>query len=250
MDSNSNNSSYLDRFLTLKCCGDVLNAVAPINKGEKEISEAMGMIKAIKPHVMAHKMEYTLVDLCAGNALTSILAVHLLPIKRAIAINIKPHNRHHDMVTRFKYITADINRPNILDIIQKEVNFNNKYLTDMREAEKVIIVSTHPCKELANRIIGIFNCLPNADYLFLMPCCVGKIGNEYKFLLNNEDLRKKIGMYNIWSLDLAHRINGILKIDKHITSPCNAVISTKKQKNLIKNQGFEWTKTFSEFNST
>ncbi len=102
-------NKYLEQFLSLNCSGDVLNACLPINNPSKEITEAMAMIRQIKPIVLANKMRFALIDLCAGNALTSIIAVHLLPIKGALAIDLKPVQRpHRENVKRFVYLKGDI----------------------------------------------------------------------------------------------------------------------------------------------
>ena len=97
-------NKYLNHFLSLKCSSDVLEVVNPLgNKAAKEITESMAVIKHIKRIAIAEKHKYGLLDLCAGNALTSVLAVHLLPIKGAIAVDKRVRNRKWDMVKRFKY---------------------------------------------------------------------------------------------------------------------------------------------------
>ena len=99
-----NEETYLNEFLKLKCCGDILNIVNPVQRIEKEISEAMGLLKIIKKIALKDPMKYTLYDFCAGNALISVTAVHLLPIKYAYAIDKRKRNRNWEKVKRFEYV--------------------------------------------------------------------------------------------------------------------------------------------------
>ena len=56
---------HLNRFLKLKCAGDVLSATYPINRAAKEISEAMGIVQDIKRIALAEPGEYVLLDFCS-----------------------------------------------------------------------------------------------------------------------------------------------------------------------------------------
>ena len=132
--------SYTNEFLGLQCSGDVLNVCSPLgNKSQKEITESMGMIKRIRSIFLSNPMEYSMVDLCAGNALTSVLAVHLLPVEVARAIDIKPRKRKWNKAKRFIYDELDIYRETIFDCI----------------GCNTVIICVHGCKDLARRVIEI-----------------------------------------------------------------------------------------------
>ncbi len=72
-------SRYVDEFLSLNCAPDVLGAVGPINNPSKEISEAMAVIRRLRPIVLKEGSVSLvgMLEFCAGNALTSVLACHL-----------------------------------------------------------------------------------------------------------------------------------------------------------------------------
>src|SRR3990170_6036520 len=89
------NTSHLSRFLSLKCSGDVLNAVNPIRNAEKEISESWAILRKIKPLTLTNKMQYNVLDLCAGNAITSVLSAFVLPVSSATATDIRPRKRNY-----------------------------------------------------------------------------------------------------------------------------------------------------------
>jgi len=209
-------NKYIEQFLSLNCSGDVLNACLPINNPSKEITEAMAMVRQIRSIAIANKMQYTVVDLCAGNALTAIIAVHLLPIKESLAIDLKPVQRPHHRVKRFAYIKGDIyskGMPSLLTL----------YIADQTD---LIITATHPCANLARRVIEIYEETGAAKHLILMPCCKGKYEVKYpKVIL------EKMGTYLLWSWDLAQQVHGTMIVDKNILSPCNAVITTSKGSN-------------------
>lgn len=69
--------SYVSEFLSFKCAGDVLNIVNPVKRAEKEISESMAIINKLRPLVLADPMKYTLIDMCAGNALANLFNLNL-----------------------------------------------------------------------------------------------------------------------------------------------------------------------------
>ena len=213
MSNSYHKQSYLDEFLNLKSCGDILNIISPFGSAQKEISESMGIIKLIKPITLKKPMHYTLYDFCAGNALTSIISVFLLPIKNAIAIDRKQRTRKWEMAKRFEYKFVDI-----YDFDISKIDRNS------------IVCGVHPCKELAERIIWIFN-QSQAQYLFLMPCCNGKIKKILPTAIND-----KINKPMRWCYELYTQIEtddkNIIQ-DKKILSPRNLIIIARKQ-NIIR----------------
>lgn len=199
---------YLSEFLSLRCSGDVLNVVNPLGKkAKKEITESMAMIRMIRPVTLNHPMRYHLYDLCAGNALTSVIASHLLPINFATAIDIKERNRNWYKAKRFKYIKEDI------------------FKVDPFFAPSTsIIMGVHACKGLAERIIEIYNDSA-AQFLFLMPCCCGNQKGDVPFFF-----REKLGPELSWCLHLSQMCKGKVSViqDKDILSPKNIIIRANK----------------------
>lgn len=160
---------YLGSFLKLKCSGDVLNAVGTIANPIKEISESMAVINIIRPPILDNPMKYSVLDLCAGNSLTSVIAAHLFPIKHSVAVDVRKKKEKLFRNTRnFYYVQKSIYD----DDIHKMVD------------ENTIIISVHPCQNLARRVIQIFNNSPS-PMIVLMPCCNGnveRVPNEDKYL--------------------------------------------------------------------
>ena len=83
--------SLIDKFLSLRCAGDVLESVQPLTSDvTRRIGESMALIEAIRPLILKHKGEYKLIELCSGTPLTSVIAAHLLPIEHATAYVWRP----------------------------------------------------------------------------------------------------------------------------------------------------------------
>ncbi len=198
--------TYLDQFLSLKCAGDVLNVVAPIQRAQKEISESMAIINRLRS---INPMEGILIDLCAGNALTSVITAHLLPFKNVIAVDIKKRKRKWEAVKRFEYLQHDIKAPDTPD----------ELYSDQISA----VISIHPCGELAELVIEYWKCLKRAGQnvsLFIMPCCKGQI-KEQKI---PSCFNKKLTKYDRWAWYLAELADGKLTFDDKCLSPCNAIV--------------------------
>lgn len=205
---------YVDYFLSLKCSGDVLNVVAPIQRAQKEITESMAVIQRLRPIAIKNPMEGVLVDLCAGNALTSVLATHLLPFKKVVAVDIKKRKRDWNKVKRFEYIQADINDSNF------ESDLGIK-LDEIARQYSLVFISVHPCGDLAERVIAItkYFCVIKAK-LILMPCCKGQIKEQKIPACFN----KKLTKYDRWAWYLAELSGGKLSFDNKVLSPCRAII--------------------------
>jgi len=200
--------SYVDEFLSMRCCGDVLNVCNPIGKNaRKEITETMTLIKRVKPLTLHDKNKYNIIDLCAGNALTSVLAVHLLPITYALAFDKIERNREWDRVRKFNYFFGDIY--NEMDLIALKSVINSD----------TIIVSSHPCGELSRQIINIYK-QSKAKALFILPCCYGKLRRKYP-----QELFTKMGQDWVWCYDLAQDINAKMTKDNRCISPRNILLS-------------------------
>lgn len=206
---------YVSEFLSLRCAGDVLNVVAPLgNKAAKEITESMAIIKALKKIVLNDKWRYVLLDMAAGNALTSVLAVHMLPVISAKAIDKRPRKRHWEQAKRFTYMQSEV----------------EKYTEDCRSP--VIIVAVHACKDLAVRIMEVFIEMEQAEYLILMPCCVGSLPKANRLFSFQQD---KFNKYERWCLGLGGMLKGKcaeveVGRDTNCLSPCNIIITARKER--------------------
>lgn len=211
-------SKYVGRFLSLRCSGDVLNATGKLGRyAEKEITEAMAVLRVIKPITLSRPMHYKLIDLCSGNCLIPILAVHWLPIKEATAIDIRPAKKDYSMVKRFNYGQADI--------YDDSVFYNLNVYPPYFEGE-YIVTSCHACKGLAQRVIEIYNLQRSFKHLAIMPCCVGSHSKL------PEVFQKRMGNYLEWCLHLYNMIEiskkGAIE-DNNCLSPCNYIIKASKE---------------------
>ena len=202
---------YERHFYDLRCSPDVLATVGFVANIQKEITESMGMIRKLKRFALARPNEYGLIDLCAGNALTSVLAIHLLPFKWAMAIDNKPREREWDRAKRFAYQVDDIMDPHVLDVLLPQLS-------------PYVIVSVHACGQLAERAIELYQNTEAARHLVLMPCCEGIGKNRVPLVI-----RKKIGHYLAWAWHLNDLAGGKLYVDKNVTSPKRAIIVASKE---------------------
>jgi len=211
-------NKYIRQFLQFKCAGDVINAVAPVQKFHKEITEAMAIRQELRKIVLPKPMHYNVVDMCAGNCLTGILSVFTLPVKACISVDKKDRNRQgFKDVKRWEYQKADIYKP-------------FKFF----QGEPTILVACHACGELAERLINIYEERIGVRALILSPCCVApgfsqKRNTELPVFLND-----KLSAYEAWSLNLVNKLKKLnlgtvhAKADKWMDSPVNIVITARK----------------------
>lgn len=171
----------------------------------------MAIIKRLRPIILKEPKKFVLFDLCAGNALSSLIAVYLLPIINAVAIDKKIRKRNWKLVKRFEYCIRDL---------YKIKSFN----------DTGIIVSVHPCGKLAKEIIRIFNNSPDIKKLIMMPCCIGQIPNNFANQMNKLPnlLKNKISKYELWCWYLANLCNGEMEQDNKVLSPRNIIITAMK----------------------
>lgn len=209
---------YIDNFLNFNCSLDILKLYKGgsvyrqlSNDFSKEISESMSIINTIKPIVKAHK-KVVLIDLCAGNALTSIISCFLFKNLKAIAVDLKVRKEDFSSVANFQYVNQDIN--------------TFEYIPE--PDEYVIIIGIHACKNRSLVVCDIYHKLHTIAKsnctLVLMPCCIGKMKPNYTILNNT------LSKYELWCLYIAdylkslNFINVNVKRDVNIISPCNIVV--------------------------
>ena len=205
---------YIDEFINHDCAGDIMNIIPKQKKYHKEITESMGVISRLRKDAMQNKMELTLVDMCAGNALTSVLSVFILPIKKAYAIDKKKRDGRYNLAKRFEYIEGDIFKP---ETWIDKLKFDGK--------QNHMLIGVHACGQLANEIIRIYNSYPDEfRKLYLMPCCPGNMAGSDNFLI------EKLGKYTAWCYQLKEMIKTKCKIyrDKKIISPANIIIEARR----------------------
>lgn len=197
-------TSYIDQFLNLRCAADVLEAVHPLLRAEKEISESMALISAIRGRCLSEPGKWTIVDACAGNALTGILAAHLLPVAKVIAIDKRQRIREgFGRVRNFDYRVQDIND----DVFWSTLPSYS------------MIVASHPCRDLAIRLVGVVRVYSYP--IAMLPCCVSRrdMPNWAK------SVAREKGAYFAWLTYLACEVNGKLRYDKKCISPCNGLVT-------------------------
>lgn len=203
-------NKYVEEFFNLSSHGDILDALMPIERLKKEISESMGIIRYIRRFTLKNReMKWTVIDFCAGNALTSAISCFLFPNCECIAVDKKIRDRNWNQIRKFKYVNE-----NIYEIDESFI------------PEGSIVLGVHACRDLAIRIVDLFN-KSKAHALLLMPCCSGKM---YGYSLP-EVIVKKIGKYLTWSTFLFDKVDCEKKsliVDKYIMSPKNAIIYARK----------------------
>ncbi len=213
MDKNEN--KYVQEFYRLNCNQEIMDAVQPVDRQAKELSEAFGAIKQIRKIVLKHHNKdknFRLYDFCAGNALVSVTSAFLFPnIEKSTAVDTMLRVRKWDKVKRFSYKFESVYDPEW------------KYMMNRNS----IIVGVHACKNQANRIIEIYN-ESNAGYLIMMPCCNGQMDHYHL----PDVIKEKIGRYLMWTLCLFDQVRYSKKrivVDEHIISPKNALIVAQKE---------------------
>lgn len=197
-------TSYIDQFLNLRCAADVLEAVHPILRAEKEISESMALISAIRGKCLSEPGEWTVIDACAGNALTGILVAHLLPVAKVIAIDKRQRIREgFGRVQHFDYRVRDINDDMFWSTLPRHS----------------MIVASHPCRDLATKLVSI--AISCSYPIAMLPCCVSR-----KEMPNwARGVAREKGAYFAWLTYLACELNGKFRYDKKCISPCNGLVT-------------------------
>ena len=213
-------NKYINEFFSLTCYPDILDILNPISGRKKEITESMAVVKYLRRLALKNpEKQFLLYDFCAGNALTSTIASFLYKNIQSYAIDKKVRERDWNKIKNFMYLQSDI----------KDENW--EYLLNLQGAiypMKIIVIGVHPCRDLSNRIIEIYN-KSEADHLILMPCCTG---GQYKFSLP-QVIKEKVGDYLTWCVYLLNLVEGKkrLIVDESILSPKNAlIIADKEQK--------------------
>ena len=200
------NQTYLDEFLSLRCAGDIINVLNPIQNFQKEVSEAMAVIKQLKKIVFSKNTKYALWDFCSGNALVPAISAFLLPIEHSYAIDKKERKRPWDNIRKFTYVKTDI-----------------YYLTPPNPS--IILTAVHACGDNAKVIIDTFN-RSKSKHLILMPCCSGHMLNRVPQLISD-----KLDPYEKWCYYLYGLIDTPKKnifVDNKILSPKNIIIVANK----------------------
>lgn len=208
--------NYVSNFLKYNCASDILKIIEPINNLDKEISEAYTILKTIKKAISpADSRKLEILDLCAGNGLLGVSIAYLFHFIKVTSYDIKRPNREFEKVNNYEYVQADITK------------FESSFF------EGKIIIANHPCRK-ARDIINFF-LYNKAKALILMPCCVGKLR------FNSQFIRKKLGKYNSWCIDLwqdillynekyNENIECRIEEDKNCLSPCNIVITAIRKR--------------------
>jgi len=207
-------NKYVNEFFDLTCYPDILDILNPISNRKKEITESMAVIKYLRRLALKNpEKKYFLYDFCAGNALTSVTTAFLYKNISCYAIDKAKRDRNWDKVNHFMYLQSDIQEENWEYMLHQ--------MRVVYPLTEIIIIGVHPCRELAKRIIDIYN-KSKVDHLILMPCCTG---GKYKFSLP-QVIKEKVGDYLTWCVYLLDLVEGKkrLIVDESILSPKNALI--------------------------
>lgn len=207
-------AKYVQQFFDLRCAPDILKIVGSIKNMEKEITESFGIISQVRNLLINNPMEYTVIDLCAGNALTSVLIAHMFKCKAVYSVDIKLRKNnqiYNSEISRYQYFQADIYHHDFMDWM-------------LNITGDVLIISSHPC-ERAIRVVEIYKELNNDGYnthICMIPCCIGTHPVKVPSLVQS-----KLGKYLGWCYSLSMYGNGLnMKVDNHIISPCNCIVSS------------------------
>jgi len=212
-------NKYLNQFLGFRCAGDVINAVTPVNKMAKELTEAMAVWYRLRKFTLKEPGRYSVMDACAGNGLVGILSVFTLPVKQCIAFDKRLRTRPpwtRGAIERWEYRVADIHNDfHVADII-----------CDL--GKDIILAASHPCAGLAERCVELFNRLTEIKGLVFLPCCIrGGSVKGFPRLLSESSLSK----YELWGLRLLEKCqtdDKDLYHDKNVLSPANCVLWARK----------------------
>lgn len=156
---------------------------------------------------------HTLVDLCSGNALVPVLSQHLFPqLYESFAIDKLKRERNWNKTKNFHYLTSDIYKLNLSKI-----------------PKPIILTGVHCCKNLAERVVEIYNETPKIKHLILMPCCSGALSNGILQFIKSQSSND-----TAWALKLALQCDGKVKMykDNHVLSPRNHIIMASKPKHF------------------
>ena len=200
---------YNRAFYELSCADAVLETVGPLHNRGKEISESMSLLARMRYGLL--KRPYTVFDLCAGNGLTGTLAAFLFPKAEVVALDVRVPARDWGAIHRFRYVEGDVRR------------IDAAFLRGLCRG-RAIFAAVHPCTELAESVIDLFNASPFADWLFLMPCCVGDIDPQAV----PPPIADTLGPHMAWNYHLYHRIKAsyrTIQVDEDNLSARNAVIT-------------------------
>ena len=204
----------LTDFQQLNCYPDIRERFVNMRHFEKEYSESASMISYIKNDLLLHPHTITVLDLCAGSALTGVLLAYLTPIKQVICFD------------KFKRPSVNLENVNNLSFIEGDVYDDSIYeLID----EHTVILGCHLCRDLSYRAIEIYQ-QSQAYKCVLMPCCHG--ANENRPI--DGWLLEQLGQYGMWTFQLARTIDiekSEVRITKasHCSSPKNNVIIAQKR---------------------
>ncbi len=203
-------TSYVSEFFNLNCSKDILNIYETLPRNfEKEISEAMAILHKVDK-VCRVRDKYAVLDLCAGNGLAGLLVQFVLKPDCTLAFDINVRKMNIGFINNYGYLKQDITKP-----------FNEWKHSRITKFDNVVIISCHPCKNIAYSVIDRFKEFPcNNKHLILSPCCRG----NPRGALIPQIIHEKLGRYLAWSYQLSQYAEANLTVDRRCLSPCNAII--------------------------
>lgn len=128
--------SHIDKFLALRCAPDVLECVNPLKNTERNITEAMLVVEAIRPRILKERGKWKVVDVNAGNPFLGLLIAHLLPVELVTSMSWRyPKDQKLDL-SKVQHFQAKI----------APLEFLPKQLADVQDS---ILVSASPNFDVA-----------------------------------------------------------------------------------------------------
>ena len=194
-------NQYVEHFLKLNCAGDVLNSVSPMKRPEQHITEAMAILKRLRPIVLAEPNKFKIVEVTSGNGLASVVALHLFPIVSATIFSTKAPNRLIERVKNLTYYNRRFKYDTDKDLVDKNTIIIMSGCILSQDAE---IVDAY----LENESSGQFIAIPENGH----------------FVEEDHLINKCMGKYAATCMHIRNILGGKMTQDRYILGPRNIVI--------------------------
>ena len=204
-------SSYIDQFLSLNCATDILEILRPIQKVEKEISEAMAIISHVRKIALKNPGRFEHIDLCSGNAIIPTISAFLFPVIYSYAVDKRQRKRDWDKIRKFCYVISNISEMSVLPGTHPK-----------------IVTACHACTNTAVESILLFRRDDLAKYLILLPCCEGVGADSVPDVLVSTKYKRWCEFLRLQLLDFA-TVKAFQ--DERILSPKNILLVAEKLNN-------------------
>jgi 23S rRNA U2552 (ribose-2'-O)-methylase RlmE/FtsJ len=208
----------------------IYHKLADIRHLRKEVSESWGVLtrlQALQVQLQLDPQRTTVVDLCSGSGLTSLIVGTLQPATTVLAVDrISAHMVPH-FGGNISYLRADIMKAAFLDELQRRIASD----------QEVVVVGMHLCGLLSLRAVQCLLALPQARAVILAPCCLpgGRFScAEFQEFNHGSELER----YRAWAdwlgQDLVNRgCTATVEEDTAILSNRNVVVTAFKPRVIV-----------------